>query len=137
MNTNNVLRVLIRACVDDQRTLCQESKWAEATRGETLTRLASEREQFVADLERLGSRQESHDGSWSELRREVGRAIWVAAAGPNNGDAITACRHSRARTEARYDQALKARLPDEIQRIVAMHRRCLHDETDELNALQF
>lgn len=137
MTTCDVLRKLIRACVDDGRTLRHESKFVDAGRAEALTRLARERELFVTDLERLAKREQPHGGSWSELSREAERNVWVAAAGRNTGDAITSCRHSRARTEALYDEALQASWPDEIQRVLAEQRRRLHDEADELIQLQF
>jgi hypothetical protein len=50
MATADVLRKLIRACVDD----AHESG-------------GREHEQFVTDLERLANREESRDGSWTEL----------------------------------------------------------------------
>lgn len=137
MNTSNTLGKLIRACVDDERTLRHECKFVDASRAETLTRLACEREQFVAELERLGQGVQPHDGSWTELSREVGRDIWVTAAGRNSGDAITTCRHSLARTEALYDEALQVSWPDEIRCLLVSQRRRLHDETDELNQLRF
>ena len=123
MTTSDVLRKLIRSCVDDGRTLRHESKFVDGPRAEALTRLAREREQFVADLERLAQREQPHDGSWSELSREAEREVWVAAAGRNNGDAITSCRHSRAGTEALYDEALLGSWPDETQQVLAAHRR--------------
>ena len=51
--TSSVFRRLIRACVDDECTLRHESTLVDAGRAEALTRLARERGQFVADLERL------------------------------------------------------------------------------------
>jgi hypothetical protein len=137
MTTSDALRRLIRACIDDGRTLRHESRLVDEVRAEALTRLAGEREQFVTDLERLARCVQPHDGSWGELSREARRSVWVAAAGRNSGDAITSCRHSRARTEAVYDQALQASWPDEIQRVLAAQRRRLHDEADELIQLQF
>jgi hypothetical protein len=137
MATSGVLRKLIRACVDDGRTLRNESRFVDPGRLEVLTRLASEREQFATDLERLAKREQPHDGSWIELTREVERDAWVAAAGGNNGDAIASCRRSRARTEAVYDEALQGSWPDEIQRVLAAQRRRLREEADELNRLQF
>ncbi len=137
MTTSEVLRNLIRACVDDGRTLRHESKFVDGARAEALARLVGEREEFVMDLERLAKREQPHDGSFSELSREAERDVWVAAAGRNIGDAIASCRHSRARTEALYDQALEASWPDEIQRVLAAQRRRLHEEADELNKLQF
>ena len=137
MTTSDVLRKLIRACVDDERTLRHESRVADGPRAQALERLALERGQFVTDLERLANREQPHDGSWSELAREVKRDVWVAAAGRNAGDAITSCRHSRARTEAVYDQALQVPLPEEIRRVLAEQRRRLDDEADELIHLQF
>jgi hypothetical protein len=119
----------MRACVDDGRTLRHESKLVDPVRAEALTRLAGEREQFVTDLERFAKCERSRQGSW--------RNVWVAAAGRNSSDAITSCRHSRARTEAVYDEALQASWPDEIQRVLAAQRRRLHDEAQELVQLQF
>jgi hypothetical protein len=133
----DLLRKVIRACVDDWRTLRHEAKFVDGARAEALIRWALEREQFVADLERLAGREQPHDGSWSELSREAERNVWVAAAGRNVGDAITSCRHSRARTEALYDEALQAPWPDEIQRVLVEQRRRVHDEADELNKLGF
>src|SRR5579872_3014250 len=132
MNPSAVLRKLIRACVDDECTLRHESTLVDAGRAEPLMRLAREREQFVADLEQLADCEQSHDGSWSELWREAKRNLWVAAAGRNAGDAITSCRRSRTRIEARYDKALQSSWPDEVQRVLAAQRRRVQDEADEL-----
>lgn len=137
MTVSDVLRKLIRACVDDECTLRHESTLVDAGRAEALTRLARERERFVGDLERLAECAQPHYGSWSELSREAKRNVWVAAAGRNSGDAIASCRRSRARTEARYDEALQSPWPDEVQRVLAAQRRRLHDETDELARIQF
>jgi hypothetical protein len=137
METNTLLRNLIRACVDDERTLQHESKFVDATRAAALTRLARERGQFIAELERLGPHEEPHDGSWRELSRELGRDLRVTAGGRNSTDAITACRHSRARTETVYDEAMLAPWPDEIARVLRAQRGSLRDETGELDRLQF
>ena len=137
MKTSNVLMKLVRACVDDERTLLHESRFVDARRASTLTRLAREREQFVADLERFGARGPRRtNGSWAELVREAGRNVWVAAAGRNSGDAIASCRHSLARTEALYDQAMHESLPDEVGRVLAGHWSCLHEEASELDQLR-
>jgi hypothetical protein len=137
VTTSDVLRELIRACVDDVRTLRHESSFVGVAQAEALVRLACEREQFVTDLERLAKREHPHDGSWSELAREAERDVWAVAAGRNSGDAIASCRHSRARTEAVYDEALQASWPDEIQHLLAEQRHRLRDEADELVKLQF
>lgn len=137
MTTADVLRKLIRGCVDDERTLRHESRFVGVAQAEVLTRLAQEREQFVTDLERLAKREQPHDGSWSELSREAERDVWVAAAGRNSGDAITSCRDSRARTEALYDEALEGPWPHDIEGVLVAQRRRLHDEADELIELQF
>jgi hypothetical protein len=84
-----------------------------------------------------GARSATSPSSWIELSREARRNAWVAAAGRNSGDAIASCRHSRARTEAVYDEALQAPWSDEIQRVLAAQRRRLHDEAAELIQLQF
>jgi hypothetical protein len=135
MTTSEVFRKLILACVDHERTLRHESKFVDARRAATLIRLAHERGQFVADLERLGKCPQPHDGSWAELAREAWRGICVTAAGRNARDAISSCRSSRARAEAVYDKTLQASWPLEISSALAAQRRCLQDEAAELNKL--
>jgi hypothetical protein len=135
--TLRALRKLIRACVDDERTLLHERKFVDPGCAQALTRLAREREQFVMDLERMGRCQELHDGSWAELSREVRRDLWVIAGGRNRGDAITSCRHSLSRTEARYDDVLRSVWPEEMRRVLEIQRRCLREETPELIKLGF
>jgi hypothetical protein len=71
MHTSKVFEKLIRACVDDECTLRHESTLVDAGCAEALTRLAREREQFVADLVRLAECELPHDGSWSALSREA------------------------------------------------------------------
>src|SRR5579859_6580067 len=138
MKTTKILRELIRACVDDQWALQHERAFADARAAKTLTRLAQERAQFVEQLERLGEPAHGRPTlSWAEFFRELGRDLWVGAAGRNNGDAIATCRRSRARTEARYDGAMQGPLPDEIRSVLAVQRSRLQDEADELNRLQF
>lgn len=138
MNTANVIKGLIRACVDDGRTLKHELNFVDAGRAATLGRLAREREQFVVDLERLGDvGARRPNGSWGELVREGARNLWVTAAGRNNGDALAICRHSRARTEARYDEAMRTFWPDHVQRVISSQWHRLQAETQELNQLQF
>jgi hypothetical protein len=137
MTTSDVLRKVIRACVDDWRTLRHESRFVDPPRVTVLTRLAGEREQFATVLERLGKREQPHDGSWMELWREAERNLRVAAAGRHSGDAVRSCEHSRARTEAAYDKALEAPLPEDIQSVLADQRRRLQREADELIDLEF
>jgi hypothetical protein len=137
MNTTDILRRLISACVDDECTLRHEFKFVDGACAEALSRLAHEREQFVEDLERLGGSQQAHDGSWSELAREAARNMMVAAAGRNKGDAVATCRHSRARTEAIYDEALQATWPTDTRRLIEAQRERLQAEALELNRLQF
>jgi hypothetical protein len=138
MKTTEVLERLVRACVDDERTLQHERRFVTPGHAGTLIRLAHERGQFVQDLERLGARSQNRArGSWAELLREARRRVWVFAAGRNNGDAIASCRHSHARIEARYDEALGRACPEEVCRVLAVQRGLLHDETGQLNQLQF
>ncbi len=138
MKTSKILRELIRACVDDERTLQHERTFTDAGRAEPLTRLAHERTQFIEELEGFGEPAQNRPiGSWAEFFRELGRDVWVAAAGRNNGDAIATCRRSRARTEARYDGAMQRPLPDDVRNVLATQRLRLQDEADALNRLQF
>jgi len=136
--TSTALGKLIRACVDDERTLHHERNFVDAGRAGILLRLAREREQFVEDLERVGGRvQRRPSGSSVELLREAGRTLFVAAAGRNHGDAVASCRHSHARTEARYDRAMLKPWPDPVARLLAAQVSLLREGTDELNQLQF
>lgn len=132
------LEKLIRACMDDERTLHHESALADPRRAAALRLLARERARFVADLDRLESHAPRRStGSWAELLREAGRDAFVLALGRNTGDSIASCRRSRARTEKRYEEALAGTLSDEARRVVTTQRLRLHDEADELAHLQF
>ena len=137
MKTAHLLRRVIRACVDDERTLQHEQRFVDdARRSGTLGRLVRERRQFLQDLTKLAAPgQSGPTGSWAELLREVGRSLQVAAGGRNSKDAIASCRHSRARTEASYDRALEASWPAETQRVLEFQRGRLQEETRELNGL--
>ena len=136
MRTSSVLRTLIRACVDDERTLRNARRFVAADDAEALERLAAEREQFVVDLELLaGPSQRRPTGSWTQLLREAGHDAWVTAAGPNRGDAIATCRDSRARTEARFDVAMQESVPGIVRAAIETQRGLVHDEADQLNRL--
>lgn len=137
MKTSSVLRNLIRACVDDERTLQHERTFVDSGRRAPLARMARDRQQFVLDLSALADPgQSGPGGSWGELLRELGRNLQVAAAGPNHGDAIATCRHSRQRTETCYDRALQRSWPAAMQRVIEFQRGRLHADADELNRLQ-
>jgi hypothetical protein len=137
MKTADVLRKLIRACVDDERTLQHERGFVDGGRGAALSRMARERQQFVQDLALLAvPGQSDPSGSWAELLREVGRNVQVAAAGRNSGDSIATCRRSLQRTEACYDRALQRSWPAEMQRVLESQQGLLHEEASELNRLQ-
>jgi hypothetical protein len=138
MKTSTALRKLIRACVDDERTLRHESHFVSAGRAEALRRLAGERKEFVEDLVRLaGGAPPDPSGSWTERLGEMGHSVWVAAAGRNSGDAIRVCRHSRARTEALYDEAMQTQWPEDVQRVLAAQCGRIHFDAEELNRLRF
>jgi hypothetical protein len=136
MNSTDALRKLIRACVDDERTLRHESTVVGATRADTLTRLASQRRKFVTDLEEIQEHEEPHDGSWRELSREAARDVWVAAAGRNEGDAIAACRHSSTRTAAVYEEAMQMPWRGETLRLLSAQQRALKDDAELLDHLE-
>ena len=132
------LQKLIRACLDDDRILTREAEIVDERRARALRRLAHERVRFVEDLQRLEARPRQRvAGSWAELLREAGRAVFVLAIGRNAGDSIASCRRSRARTEEQYDEAMKGPWPDDARRVLASQRQSLHDEADELVHLQF
>jgi hypothetical protein len=134
----DVLRKLISAFVDDERTLLHERNFVDGGHTGTLTRLARKRAQFVVELQQLvGPTQRRADGSWSELLREAGRSLKVAVAGRNNGDAIATCRQSSARIEARFDQTMRSPWPDSIRQMMEAQQCCLEDDSAELDQLQF
>jgi hypothetical protein len=134
----HLLRSLIRACVDDERTLQHERRFVDMGRSGTLARLARERRQFVVELEHLAQPgQAGSGGSWGELLREAGRSLRVVATGPNSGDAVTACQQSRSRTEACYDRALQGSWPVESREILEAQQGILHAEATELSRLSF
>jgi hypothetical protein len=135
MTTVDPLRQVILACVDDERTLRHESRFVDLRRGATLMRLADERGQYVAELEQLAARPEPHDGSWTELAREAAHNLQVILGRRSTRDALLACRHSRARTEAVYDRALQEVWPEEVARVLASQRVRIHEEADELDGL--
>jgi hypothetical protein len=125
MKTTAVIHKLIRACVDDERTLRHESRFVDPARAATLMKLAAEREQFVTELEPFEGTASSRVGSMAELSREVGRDLWVTAGGPNIGDAITA-----------YEHALREYLPDPVLDVLTEQRGRLHDEIAVLDQLR-
>lgn len=125
----------MRACVDDKRILEHESKLSNERCAPTLERLAREREQFISALERAGSPRPQ--ASWMELLRETSRDVWVSASGRNTGDAVATCRHSRARTEQSYDDAMEESWPTEMRLLLEAQRTRIHDEAAELNRIQF
>jgi hypothetical protein len=138
MKTPAAIRRLISACVDDERTLRHERGFVDPTRAAALARMGRERAQFVDDLERLvGPSRSRATGSWAELFRELGRNLQVLAGGRNNGDAIAACRHSRARTEALYEQAMQRPWQDRMRVVLEGQQRRLEEASAELNRLQF
>ena len=137
MGTNDVVRKLIRACVDDERTLQHECKFVGPGRSAHLMRLARERRQFVGDLERLAAPgQAAPGGSLGELLREALRNLRVVAGGPNSGDAIASCRQSRSRTQACYDRALLGPMADEPRCVLESQRRRLDEEALGLSRLE-
>lgn len=137
MNDESTIRGLIRACVDDQRTLLHESKLVGTPLGATLGKFAHERDLFLTDLEQLAKAARRPSGSLAEHVREAAREIWVLGCGPNHGDAIAVCRHSRARTQARYEEALRRDWPSGARSMLAEQNRRLEAEADELRDLQF
>ncbi len=138
MKTPSLLGTVIRACVDDERTLQSERRFVDDGRAATLTRLATERGRFVTDLAQLTqSARLPRSSSWAELLREGVRGVWVMAAGRNSGDAIASCRRSLARTEDRYDKALQEPLPLAVRSVLALQRSRLRETEGELNRIRF
>jgi hypothetical protein len=137
MKTPSLLGTVIRACVDDERTLQSERRFVDDGRAATLKRLAAERGRFVTDLAQLAQSARPRQSSWAELLREGVRGVWVIAAGRNSGDAIASCRRSLARTEDRYDKAMLGPLPLAVRSVLALQRSRLRETEGELNRIRF
>jgi hypothetical protein len=137
MDTLRVLRRLMRACLDDERTLLREGKLVDARRAVALERMAHQRDDFLVSLEALAAHRRPSTGTWSDLLREAWRDLWVVLAGRNNGDAIATCRQSNARMEARYDVALRGPWSKNARRLLESQRAMIEGERTELNQLQF
>ena len=135
METSPVIAKIIQSCLDDERTLVQESKLVDSQRKAVLIRLADERRHFAEELERLngqGSRE-----SWTALVRELGNGLWARMTGRNAGDAVAECRRSQRRTEARYELALGLELPREVKDALVIQHERVHAARDELTRLEF
>lgn len=133
MNQENTIRGLIRACVDDQRTLLHEATLVGAGLGARLGQLAHDRGLFLTDLEHLAPESRARPGgSVAEHVREAARDLWVLGCGRNHGDALAVCRHSRARTQARYEEALRHTWPSHIAWLLGEQSRLLEAEAQEL-----
>ena len=130
--------MLIRACVDDERTLHHECGFVDDHRRVVLSRLAAERTRFAEQLRQLaGTEGADTTSSWRELMREVRRSIRVVAGGPNNSDSVSACRRSRDRTEAVYERVLDLPWPKQALSTLLEQRDRIHDERKDLIAIQF
>jgi hypothetical protein len=135
MRTSPVIAKIVQSCLDDERTLVQESKRVDAPRSAVLTRLASERRCFAEELERLngqGTRE-----SWGSLLRERGSNAWARMTGRNTGDAIAVCRRSQSRTEVRYEKALEHELPNEMKAMLSVQLERLVAARDELARIEY
>ena len=138
MQISKAFKVLIRACVDDERTLHHECGFVDDSRRVVLSRLAAERTRFAEQLRRLaGTEGADSTGSWRELMRELRRSIRVVAGGPNSSDAVSACRRSRERTEAVYDRVLGLPWPKQTLSTLREQRDRIREERRELIGIQF
>jgi hypothetical protein len=140
MRTSNGLKRLIVACLDDERTFRNESRFVHESRRIVLGNLASERAGFAKQLRVAGGASHADDRAsrpWSSVLRGLARRIRVAAGGPNSGDAIAECRHSQDRTEGLYDQVVGLPWSKEVLSTLREQRSRIHDVHAELMALQF
>jgi hypothetical protein len=137
MARTSALQGLIRACVDEERTLHREARRVGAGRAAVLARLARQRGQFIAELESFDGTLPPPSCSWAEILREGMHNVWVAAAGRHDGDAIARCCRSRDRTENRYERALRGTWPDALRGVLMAQRARLECDAAELNPLRF
>jgi hypothetical protein len=137
MKTSNGIDQLVGACVDDKRMLEREIAEVGARNRPMLSELAAERGRFVSELRALGGGAARHGGSPIELLRELGRRLERVATGPSNTDAVSACRRSLRRTEARYDKALELSWPDEVRTVLLSQRDRLSLSRDMLISIQY
>jgi hypothetical protein len=135
MGTSPAVAKVIQSCLDDERTLVQESHRLDPQREAVLIRLADERRRFAEELERFNG-QASRE-SWSSLAREVGNKLWIRLAGRNAGDAVAACRRSQRRTELRYESVLALELPQELKTALMNQRERVHAAGDDLAKLEY
>jgi uncharacterized protein (TIGR02284 family) len=135
MQVRSAIAKVIRACLDDERTLVQRSKLVDAERSELLIRMADERRRFAEELEQFngqGSRE-----SWGTVARELESNLWARVVGRNTGDAVAACRRSQRRTEARYDQVLKLVLPTEVRAALMIQYKHVRAARNELTKVEY
>ena len=139
MRTSNAIDKVIEACIDEGRMLEHESRTVSKQRSEVLQHLATKRAQFVDELQRVGGRSDagSHNGSWTELARELGRSFRLALGGPSDSDAVSACRRSCRRTESRFDAALGLPLSPSVHALLVEQRAQLDTDTKALIAIQY
>jgi biotin-(acetyl-CoA carboxylase) ligase len=134
MRTSPAVAKVIQSCLDDERTLLQESHRVDPQREAVLVRLADERRRFAEELERFNG-QTSRE-SWSSLAREVGRSVWMQLGAHNAGDAVAACRRSQHRTAIRYEKVLALELPPALRVALQNQRERVDDAGDELAKLE-
>jgi hypothetical protein len=131
------LERLIEGCLDDERTLQNESGGVGSRRHAVLDRMAGERSQFVEQLRTLGEPGIRPTASWLGSLREGMRWAFVLAGGPNNGDSISACRRSCDRIEALYTHAIGLPWAQAILPTLSDQRESIRRSRQELIALQF
>jgi hypothetical protein len=136
--TSRAMAKLIDVCIDDERMLGHESRVVHGFRGAVLERLAAERTAFVEQLRDLdGVGAGSHHGSWIGRGREWGRSLRVGVGGPNDGDAVAACRRSNERAEARFDAALDLSWPELTRATLFRQRMRLDIARDALIGIEY
>jgi len=135
MDTSPAVARVIESCLDDERTLVQESKVVDERRRAVLMRLADERRRFAEDLERFngqGSRE-----SWGGIAREAGNKLWAEMAGRNPGDAVAACLRSQHRTEVRYEEALETELSSDVRAALVTQHQSVQAARADLAKIEF
>jgi len=135
MQTSPAIAKVIQSCLDDERTLIEESKAVDEQRRAVLIRLADERRRFAEDLERFngqGSRE-----SWGAIVREARNNMWAGTAGRNPGDAVAACLRSQHRTEVRYEEALETELSSEVRAALVTQHQSVHAARADLAKIEF
>src|SRR5579871_6836097 len=117
----STIEQLIRACVDDERVLSRGGRIVGGELGKVLRRLALEREDFVDELQHVGTTLAGSPratGSWMGRARDLALSAMTLAAGARSAVALAACRRSQHRTEVLFADALDDTWKNDVRSVL-------------------